>query len=40
LRVRLDDGQVLEAVVASVEHPASGDRVDVAVDPDGMIRLR
>ncbi len=40
LRVRLDEGRVLEAVVASVEHPASGDRVDVEVDPDGMIRLR
>jgi thiamine transport system ATP-binding protein len=40
LRVRLDDGRVLEAVVASVDHPASGDRVDVEVDPHGMIRLR
>ncbi len=40
LRVRLDEGRVLEAVVASVEHPASGDRVDVEVDPGGMIRLR
>jgi thiamine transport system ATP-binding protein len=40
LGVRLDDGRELEAVVASVEHPASGERVDVEVDPDGMIRLR
>jgi thiamine transport system ATP-binding protein len=40
LRVRLDEGRVLEAVVASVEHPASGERVDVEIDPDGMIRLR
>ena len=40
LRVRLDEGRVLEAVVASLDHPASGDRVDVEVDPDGMIRLR
>jgi thiamine transport system ATP-binding protein len=39
LSVRLDDGRVLEAVVASVDHPAPGDRVDVVVDPDGIFTL-
>jgi thiamine transport system ATP-binding protein len=40
LRVRLDDGRVLESVVASLEHPRPGDRVDVHVDPEGIVRLR
>ena len=40
LRVRLDDGQELEAVVASIDHPSAGDRVDVAIDPEGRVRLR
>jgi thiamine transport system ATP-binding protein len=40
LRVRLDDGRVLEAAMASLEHPRSGDRVDVGVDPQGIVRLR
>jgi thiamine transport system ATP-binding protein len=39
LRVRLDDGSVLEAAVASLEHPQAGDRVDVEVDPQGIVRL-
>ena len=39
LKVRLDDGRVLEAVVAAVEHPAPGDRVDVVVDPAGVVTL-
>jgi ABC-type Fe3+/spermidine/putrescine transport system ATPase subunit len=39
LRVRLDDGRVLEAVVAALEHPQQGDRVDVEVDPQGIVRL-
>ena len=39
LKVRLDDGRVLESVVASVEHPAPGDRVDVIVDPAGVVTL-
>jgi hypothetical protein len=38
--VRLDDGRLLEAVVASLDHPRPGDRVDVDVDPDGIVRLR
>ena len=40
LRVRLDDGETLEAVAASVDHPAAGDRVDVAIDPAGIVPLR
>ena len=40
LLVRLDDGRRLEAVVASLAHPAVGDRVDVEVDPEGIVRLR
>jgi thiamine transport system ATP-binding protein len=39
LRVRLDDGRVLEAVLAALDHPQPGDRVDVHVDPDGIVRL-
>ena len=40
LRVRLDDGGILEAVVASLAHPEPGDRVDVEIDPEGIVRLR
>jgi len=40
LRVRLDDGRVLEAAMASLDHPRPGDRVDVEVDPQGIVRLR
>jgi thiamine transport system ATP-binding protein len=39
LRVRMDDGSVLEAVVASLDHPQAGDRVDIEVDPQGIVRL-
>jgi thiamine transport system ATP-binding protein len=39
LRVRLDDGRVLESVVAALDHPRPGDRVDVEVDPEGIVRL-
>ncbi len=39
LVVRLDDGRQLEAIVASLEHPEAGDRVDVEVDPEGIVRL-
>jgi thiamine transport system ATP-binding protein len=39
LVVRLDDGRRLEALSTSLEHPSVGDRVDVDVDPDGIIRL-
>ena len=37
--VRLDDGRMLEAAVTSLEHPKPGDRVDVHVDPAGIVRL-
>jgi thiamine transport system ATP-binding protein len=40
LVVRLDDGRPLEAVVASIDHPGPGDRVDVEIDPQGIVRLR
>jgi thiamine transport system ATP-binding protein len=40
LRVRLDDGRLLEAVDASIDHPTVGDRVDVEIDPEGIVRLR
>jgi hypothetical protein len=39
LLVRLDDGSALEAAVAAVEHPAPGERVDVEVAPEGIVRL-
>ena len=35
LDVRLDDGRRLESVVAAVDHPRPGDRVDVMIDPEG-----
>jgi thiamine transport system ATP-binding protein len=35
----LDDKRRLEAAVATVDHPAAGDRVDVEVDPHGIVRL-
>ena len=40
LRVGLDDGRTLEAAVAAVDHPEPGARVDVAIDPEGIVRLR
>lgn len=39
LVVELDDGSTLEAAVAALEHPAPGDRVDVEVDPAGIVPL-
>ena len=39
LVLRLDDERRLEAAVATVDHPAAGDRVDVEVDPHGIVRL-
>jgi thiamine transport system ATP-binding protein len=39
LKVRLDDDRMLEAVVAAIDHPRPGDRVDVQVDPAGVIDL-
>jgi thiamine transport system ATP-binding protein len=40
IRVRLDDGGMLEAVAATIDHPSPGDRVDVDIDPEGIVRLR
>jgi thiamine transport system ATP-binding protein len=39
LVVRLDDGSRIESAVAALEHPAPGDRVDVSVAPEGIVRL-
>jgi thiamine transport system ATP-binding protein len=39
VRVQLDDGAVLEAVAAGLDHPRQGDRVVVDVDPAGIIDL-
>ena len=39
LRVRLDEGSFLEAIDASIDHPTAGDRVDVEIDPHGIVRL-
>ncbi len=39
LVVRLDDERRLVAAVATVDHPATGDRVDVDIDPQGIVRL-
>jgi thiamine transport system ATP-binding protein len=38
--VRLDRGQTLEAAVAGVDHPQPGDRVEVEIDPAGVVELR
>jgi thiamine transport system ATP-binding protein len=40
LRVRLDDGRTLDAAVAAVDHPGVGDRVDLEIDPRGIVPLR
>ena len=40
IRVRLDDGRRLEAVLSALEHPREGERVDVVVDPNGIVRFR
>ena len=37
MRVRLDDGRTLEAAVAAIAHPRAGDRVDVEIDPKGIV---
>jgi thiamine transport system ATP-binding protein len=39
LSIRLDDGFLLDAVSSSLAHPKRGDRVDVHVDPEGIVRL-
>ena len=39
LAVRLDDGSVLDAAVASLDHPAPGERVSLEIDPAGIVSL-
>ena len=39
LRVRRDDGEELEAVTTELDHPRPGDRVDVEIDPAGVVTL-
>jgi thiamine transport system ATP-binding protein len=39
LVVKIDDGSEIEAAVAALEHPAPGDRVDVEIAPEGIVRL-
>jgi thiamine transport system ATP-binding protein len=39
LRARLDDGGELEAVTTSLDHPAPGDRVEVEIDPAGVVTV-
>ena len=40
LRVRLDSGESLDAIVAALAHPDPGERVLVEVDPAGVVELR
>jgi thiamine transport system ATP-binding protein len=40
LLVRLDTGETLEALLASLEHPRRGERVSVSVDPAGVVELQ
>jgi thiamine transport system ATP-binding protein len=40
LRIRLDSGEVLETIATSLDHPRTGDRVSVEVDPDGVVELQ
>jgi thiamine transport system ATP-binding protein len=39
LRVRLDTGEGLEAVVTTLDHPRAGDRVVAEIDPEGIVKL-
>jgi len=39
VRARLDDGRILESAVASVDHPRPGERVEVEIDPQGVVQL-
>ncbi len=40
LRVRRDDGEVLESVTTELDHPEPGERVRVEIDPAGVAVLR
>ena len=39
LRLRLDDGDVVDAVVAALAHPDAGERVQAKIDPAGVLHL-
>jgi thiamine transport system ATP-binding protein len=39
IAVRLDTGEMLEAVTATLEHPFAGERVRVEIDPAGVVEL-
>ncbi|GIU94037.1 MAG: Fe(3+) ions import ATP-binding protein FbpC [Gaiellaceae bacterium] len=39
LRLRLDDGTRLDAAVTALDHPRPGDRVEVEIDPKGIVLL-
>ena len=39
LRVRRDDGEELDAVTTELDHPRAGDRVEVEIDPAGVVEL-
>ena len=40
LRVQLEDGEVLESVTTTLDHPRPGDTVRVEIDPAGVASLR
>jgi thiamine transport system ATP-binding protein len=40
LRVRLANGETIDAAVTSLDHPRPGERVTVTIDPEGIIQLR
>ncbi len=40
LRVLLDDGEVLESATTALDHPRPGDRVQVGIDPAGVVPVR
>jgi thiamine transport system ATP-binding protein len=39
VRLRLDNGEFLDAIVTSLEHPAAGERVSVEIDMEGVLEL-
>jgi thiamine transport system ATP-binding protein len=40
LRLRLDSGEIVDAVVTALAHPTTGDRVRVEIDPEGVVGFR
>ncbi len=37
LRLRLDRGERLDALIVGLDHPQTGDRVEATIDPDGIV---